>query len=77
MIIGKRIVFKNVGEVIIEDFSLREPSEDELLVKTITTAISPGTETAFLMGLPNTPRKYPIYPGYSNVGVIVKKRFKH
>jgi len=72
LVIGRRVVFKSVGEVVVEDFKLREPSEDELLVKTEVTAISPGTETAFLMGLPNTPRKYPMYPGYSNVGVVVE-----
>jgi len=69
---GKRVVFTDVGKVSIETFELKEPREGELLVKTISTAISPGTETAFLMGLPNTPRKYPIYPGYSNVGVVIE-----
>ena len=65
-------MFSDVNRVSIESFKLREPRDDELVVKTIVTAISPGTETAFLLGLPNTPRKYPIYPGYSNVGVVIE-----
>ena len=61
-----------MGRVAVEEFKVEEPGEGELLVKTVCTAISPGTETAFLLGLPNTPRKYPIYPGYSNAGIVVE-----
>ena len=58
------MVFESMGRVAVEEFEVEEPGEGELLVKTICTAISPGTETAFLLGLPNTPRKYPIYSGW-------------
>jgi len=56
--------------VVIEDFTLEELKPNQYLVKTAVTLISPGTETAFLMALPNTPRKFPMYPGYSNAGEI-------
>src|SRR5439155_9348595 len=31
----------------------------------------PGTERAFFLGLPNTRRQFPSYPGYSNIGRVV------
>ena len=70
-IVGKRIVFKEAGVVTVEDFPLRKPKKGEVLIETVSTLISPGTETAFLMALPNTPNKFPMYPGYSNAGVIL------
>ena len=68
---GKRIVFVKKGEVSVEDFKLRQLESDEVLIETVSTLISPGTETAFLMALPNTRGVFPQYPGYSNTGVVV------
>ncbi|MCD6563722.1 MAG: zinc-binding alcohol dehydrogenase [Thermoproteales archaeon] len=68
---GKRIVFRDKGIVEIESFDVPKPSKNEVLVETLYSLISPGTELAFLMGLPNTPREYPRYAGYSNIGRIV------
>jgi len=67
---GKRVVFKAKGRVEIEDYALKEPEANQVLVETVFTLISSGTETAFLMALPNTPSTFPMYPGYSNAGVI-------
>lgn len=69
---GRRIVFRDKGVVELEDFEITGPGEGEVLVKTKYSLISPGTETAFLYGLPNTPRKYPQYPGYSAVGEVIE-----
>ena len=69
---GKRVVFRRKGEVGIEDFGLSQPEDHEVLIKTVSTLISTGTETAFLMALPNTPSRFPQYPGYSNAGVIIE-----
>ena len=69
-IFGKRVVFKKEGLVAVEDFPLRKPRTGEVLIETACTMISPGTETAFLMALPNTPKSFPMYPGYSNAGVV-------
>lgn len=68
---GKRVVFKEEGVVTVEDFDLERPEPDQLLIGTVSTLISPGTETAFLMALPNTPGVFPQYPGYSNAGIVV------
>jgi len=67
---GKRVVFKEKGVVEIEEFQVEEPKDDQVLINTATTLISPGTETAFLMALPNTSNIFPQYPGYSNAGVV-------
>ena len=67
---GRRVVFRDKGTVDIEEFEVPKPRSGQILIKTICSLISPGTETAFLMALPNTPQKFPQYPGYSNVGVI-------
>jgi len=68
---GKTVIFHRKGEVGIEDFKPRQPEDREVLIKTVSTLVSPGTETAFLMALPNTTSKFPQYPGYSNAGVII------
>lgn len=67
---GRRVMFKGKGVVVVEEFTPDKPKPRQLLVKTVCSLISPGTETAFLTALPNTPRRFPQYPGYSNVGVV-------
>ena len=46
---------------------------NQVLVETHCSAISPGTELAFLHHKPNTPGHYPYYPGYSACGYVVEK----
>jgi 2-desacetyl-2-hydroxyethyl bacteriochlorophyllide A dehydrogenase len=67
---GKRILFPRASEVEIEEFVISQPKRRQVLVETVSSLISPGTETAWLNALPNTPAKFPQYPGYSNAGVI-------
>jgi 2-desacetyl-2-hydroxyethyl bacteriochlorophyllide A dehydrogenase len=67
---AKRVVFKSRGVVEVEDFEVDSLQPSHLLVKTVCSLISPGTETAFLMALPNTPGVFPQYPGYSNIGIV-------
>ena len=57
----------------IEEFELPSFGDNEVLVATECSLISPGTERAFLLGLPNAQGRYPSYPGYSNVGVVIDK----
>jgi 2-desacetyl-2-hydroxyethyl bacteriochlorophyllide A dehydrogenase len=70
MLTGKRVVFVEKGAVKVEDFQVKEPGPKEVLVKSVSTLISSGTEGAFLMALPNTSQTFPQYPGYSNAGMI-------
>jgi len=66
----RRVVFKAKDVVAVESFNLEQPAQGEVSVKTAASLISTGTETAFLKALPNTPQKFPQYPGYSNAGIV-------
>ena len=68
---GKRVVWPQRGQVKIEEFDLPTVGENQVLVKTDVSLISPGTERAFLLGLPNAVGSYPQRPGYSNVGEVI------
>jgi len=67
---GKSVVFQQKGVVTVEDFELKQPEPNEVLIRTVSTLISTGTETAFLMAMPNTSGIFPQYPGYSNAGIV-------
>ena len=67
-----RVVWPARGEVDLEEFQLEEPGASEVVVGTEYTLISPGTELAFLKGLPNTSQNYPQYPGYNHIGSVVR-----
>lgn len=47
------------------------PASDEVLVEALETVVSPGTERAALIGLPNASRGFPYIPGYSGIGRVV------
>lgn len=55
-----------------ETFTLPAIGDDDVLVATDCTLISPGTERAFLLGLPNAQGSYPSRPGYSNIGTVIE-----
>ncbi|MDP6502199.1 MAG: hypothetical protein QF886_01230, partial [Planctomycetota bacterium] len=61
-----------MGQTTIADEEVRSPESGEVLIRTEVTLISPGTERAFLLGLPNTPRHFPRKYGYCNVGEIIE-----
>lgn len=69
---GQRVIWPDRAKVDIEAFDLSAIKDDEVLVATECTLISPGTERAFLLGLPNAKGGYPSRPGYSNIGKVVK-----
>jgi 2-desacetyl-2-hydroxyethyl bacteriochlorophyllide A dehydrogenase len=46
------------------------PKPGEVLIRTEVTLISPGTERAFFLGLPNAETRFPSYPGYSSIGKV-------
>ena len=68
---AQRVVWPDRAKVDVETFMLPPVGDDEILVATECTLISPGTERAFLLGLPNAQGRYPTRPGYSNVGRVV------
>jgi threonine dehydrogenase-like Zn-dependent dehydrogenase len=71
--IARRIVFTAAGQVGLESFEIGVPAEDQILVETLRSTVSPGTERANLLAEPNTQTckaGFPFYPGYCNVGRI-------
>jgi 2-desacetyl-2-hydroxyethyl bacteriochlorophyllide A dehydrogenase len=75
---AKRVIFKNFKVAEFEEYDVPSPGEDEILIQTTRTLISPGTELTLLSG-EYPPDSYwarygklPCIPGYSNVGRIVK-----
>lgn len=70
--LAERITGYRPGHVRLESFSPGSPKGNEVLVETIYSAISPGTELAWLHHMANTPGIYPYYPGYSCTGRILE-----
>lgn len=64
------VVWPAPGQVEIEEREVQEPGAGELLLEAERTLISPGTERAFLLNLPNTSGRYPQRPGYNFAGRI-------
>ena len=69
---AQRVVWPSRAKIDIETWMLPPLGDDEVLVATECTLISPGTERAFLLGLPNAQGRYPSRPGYSNIGTVVE-----
>jgi len=64
---GRRVVVKPDNRVEIQDFPVRHPGKGEVMVKTVSTLISAGTE----LGSQELSRTHDLSPGYSNAGRIV------
>ncbi|HSI08706.1 MAG TPA: zinc-binding alcohol dehydrogenase [Rariglobus sp.] len=76
-ILGRRVVFPAANQVEIEHFTPPAPAAGEILVETITSLLSTGTETiAFGRKFEASTHwdnwvRYPFYPGYSSVGTVL------
>ncbi len=68
---GQRAVVTAPGQVALEAFAPTTPAPKQVLLRALTTLISPGTERAFFLNLENTNPAHPLYPGYSLVGEVI------
>jgi 2-desacetyl-2-hydroxyethyl bacteriochlorophyllide A dehydrogenase len=68
---GTRVCWPEQGRAELAPFTVPDPKPDEVLIRTEVTIISPGTERAFFLGLPNAETRFPYYPGYSSVGRVI------
>jgi len=66
--LARGIVVTPRNEVKVEDFPVQNPREGEVLIRTVCTLISAGTE----LGSMELKRSDSYFPGYSNAGKIVK-----
>ena len=77
----KQILFTAINKAELLEVPAIAPREDEVVVKTMVSTVSCGTEKANLTGSTSvcgvSPEEdvphYPRYPGYSSAGVIVEK----
>lgn len=68
---GQRAVVQQPETVTIQPFDVPDPQPGAVVIRTRASLISPGTERAFYLALPNTNASYPLYPGYSNIGDVI------
>ena len=61
------------GGVELVALDIPDPEAGEVIVETLYSAVSPGTELAWSDAAPGTPGKFPHYPGYSGVGRVVRR----
>lgn len=67
----KAIVFTAPEQVEIREYELPPLSEDQMLIKTLLTGVSTGTETRVWRGR-QSGSQFPLVPGYENVGVVIR-----
>ena len=70
---ARRVRFIGPSKVDLEAVEIETPVENEVLIETLYTCISPGTERANYLAEENTvthDKPGPFYPGYSNIGRI-------
>ncbi|HEY9248181.1 MAG TPA: alcohol dehydrogenase catalytic domain-containing protein, partial [Rariglobus sp.] len=74
---GRRLMFPAAKQVVLESFPLTDPAPGEVVVETISSLLSTGTETICYNRKfdPGTHWdnwvKYPFYPGYATVGTVL------
>lgn len=72
---ARRVRFIGPGKVDLETFEVETPVENEILIETLYSCISPGTERAHYLAEENTvtrDKPGPFYPGYSNIGRVAQ-----
>src|SRR4051812_22779104 len=67
---GMRVCWPERGRAEVVPFRPAAPGAGQGLIETEGTLISPGTERAFFLSLPNATAGFPYYPGYSSVGRV-------
>lgn len=75
MLSVKVVVAHTAGKVVLDTVQINEDElpDDHLLVKTLYSAVSAGTECAWISGNSNNSgQQFPFRPGYSAVGEVVK-----
>ena len=78
---NKQIVFTKINTAELVEKEYGEPKNNEVVVETVFSSISCGTERANITGDPNvsiasgenTPVVFPRYAGYSSSGVVIAK----
>ncbi|TVR47632.1 MAG: hypothetical protein EA425_15455 [Puniceicoccaceae bacterium] len=70
---SRSLLFTGVGQVELAEIELPDPAPDEVVVESVFTCISPGTELRCLAGKQNGNPEFPFIPGYALSGRVVGK----
>lgn len=68
---AKAVVFTEPGKIEVQSFKIAECGPEEIVVRTLYTMVSAGTELRVLAGHYGAAGKFPLIPGYSVVGEVV------
>jgi 2-desacetyl-2-hydroxyethyl bacteriochlorophyllide A dehydrogenase len=71
LLAGSAVVWTEPGRVELVRVEMPGPASGEVTVEMLTSVVSPGTERAQYLRLPNTGVAFPHRPGYSSAGVVV------
>jgi len=63
------LVFPETNRYEVRELTLDEPGPDDIVVHTVVTAVSPGTERWILRGK-HIGTRFPCVPGYHRIGVV-------
>ena len=64
----KAVVFPVPGEVEIQEFTLPAVGDEDILVRSLYTMVSPGTELRMWSGK----AQFPMIPGYATIGEVIE-----
>ena len=65
----KALVFPSENRYVLSELTIPEPSPEEMCVRTLVSAISPGTERWILRGK-HIGTRFPCVPGYHRIGIV-------
>ena len=68
---GQEIVWPSPGRAVLRPFELLLAGPGEVSVQVERSVVSPGTERAHFLRLPNAQPTYPFRPGYSSAGTVI------
>lgn len=69
----KAVVISAPGQVGLQTVTLKDPGPDDVVIQTVYTSISAGTERMLLAGqMPHPMLSLPVVPGYETVGRVIE-----
>jgi len=63
------VVFPEANRFEVRELTLDTPTQDDIVVRTVVTAVSPGTERWILRGK-HIGTRFPCVPGYHRIGIV-------
>ena len=70
---GRAVVWTAPGAAELVGWDVAAAGPGELTIELLSTTVSPGTERAQFLRLPNTRIAYPSVPGYSGSGIVLSR----